>query len=125
MSEKTTIGPTESGTLSTKKTLSMDEIVTDRTMGRRATMGLIGAGVAGAAVAAVGMASAASAQESAQPQCSDSDPYDPGGYGRHCGGGCYPCRGVSDSDPRDPGGCGCRSCSDSDPSDPGGAGRHC
>ena len=78
--------------MSEKKTLSMDEIVTDRTMGRRATMGLIGAGVAGAAVAAVGMASTASAQEGAQPQCSDSDPYDPGGYGRHCGGGCYPCR---------------------------------
>jgi len=92
--------------MSEKKTLSMDEIVTDRAMGRRATMGLIGAGVAGAAVAAVGFSSSASAQEGAQPQCSDSDPYDPGGYGRHCGGGCYPCRGVSDSDPRDPGGAG-------------------
>ena len=108
-----------------KKTLSMDEIVTERTMGRRATVGLIGAGVAGAAFVAAGAPSGASAQEGAQPACSDSDPYDPGGYGRHCGGGCYPCRGVSDSDPRDPGGCGCRSCSDSDPYDPGGAGRHC
>ncbi len=104
-----------------KKTLSTDEIVTERTMGRRATVGLIG----GAALVAVGARSNASAQEGAQPACSDSDPYDPGGYGRHCGGGCYPCRGVSDSDPRDPGGCGCRSCSDSDPYDPGGAGRHC
>ncbi len=105
-----------------KKSLSMDEIVTERVMGRRATMGLIGAG---AAMVAASVASTASAQEGASPQCSDSDPYDPGGYGRHCGGGCYPCRGVSDSDPRDPGGCGCRSCSDSDPYDPGGAGRHC
>jgi hypothetical protein len=121
---KTMDGSTEPSTLASKKTLSMDEITTERAMGRRASIGLLGAGVAGAAALAVGMTNVASAQE-AQPMCSDSDPYDPGGYGRHCGGGCYPCRGVSDSDPRDPGGCGCRSCSDSDPYDPGGAGRHC
>ena len=107
-----------------KKTLSMDQIVTEQIVGRRAAVGVIGASVAGAALLAVGTPARATAQE-AVPACSDSDPYDPGGYGRHCGGGCYPCRGVSDSDPRDPGGCGCRSCSDSDPYDPGGAGRHC
>lgn len=100
-----------------KKTLDMNEIVTERKLGRRSTMGLIGAGAVGAAVAAVGMAATPS---TAEAQCSDSDPYDPGGRGRHCG-----CRGISDSDPYDPAGCGRRSCSDSDPHDPGGAGRHC
>ncbi len=109
--------------MSEKKTLSMEEIVTHRAVSRRGTMGLLGAGMV--AVAAVGITGTVAGQEGAQTECSDSDPYDPGGYGRHCGGGCYPCRGVSDSDPRDPGGCGCRSCSDSDPYDPGGMGRHC
>ena len=103
-----------------KKTLSMDEILTERTVGRRAAVGMIGA--VGAAIATVGAVGSAQAQgEGAQPQCSDSDPYDPAGYGRHCGG-------CSDSDPYDPAGAGrhCgRSCSDSDPYDPAGAGRHC
>jgi hypothetical protein len=100
-----------------KKTLEMSEIVTERKLGRRSTMGLIGTGAALAAVAAVGVAATPS---TAEAQCSDSDPYDPAGRGRHCG-----CRGISDSDPYDPAGCGRRSCSDSDPHDPGGAGRHC
>ena len=102
--------------MSEKKTLSMEEIVTDRKMGRRSTIGMIGAGAAFAAVATVGAAT----PSTAEAQCSDSDPYDPAGRGRHCG-----CRGISDSDPYDPAGCGRRSCSDSDPYDPAGAGRHC
>jgi hypothetical protein len=108
--------------MSEKKTLTMDEILTERTLGRRAAVGMIGA--VGATIATVGVVGTAQAQgDGAQPACSDSDPYDPAGYGRHCGGGC------SDSDPYDPGGggrhCGRRSCSDSDPYDPAGAGRHC
>ncbi len=107
-----------------KKTLTMEEMVTERRMSRRDTLSSVGLGVAGAALATVGFASSGSAQE-AVPQCSDSDPYDPGGRGRHCGGGYS---GCSDSDPYDPGGngrhCG-RTCSDSDPYDPGGHGRHC
>ncbi len=100
-----------------KKTLTMEEMVTERRMSRRDTLSSVGLGVAGAALATVGLASTASAQ------CSDSDPYDPGGHGRHCG---Y--SGCSDSDPYDPGGNGrhcSSSCSDSDPYDPGGHGRHC
>ncbi len=109
--------------MSEKKTLKMDEILTERVVGRRTAVGFIGA--LGAAMGtAVGVVSSAEAQGSgAQPACSDSDPYDPAGYGRHCGGGC------SDSDPYDPAGggrhCGRRYCSDSDPYDPAGAGRHC
>jgi hypothetical protein len=103
--------------MSEKKTLGMEEIVTERKLGRRSTMGIIGAGALGAAVAAVGITATAS---TAEAQCSDSDPYDPAGRGRSCG-----CRGISDSDPYDPVGCGRRSCSDSDPYDPAGAGRHC
>jgi hypothetical protein len=102
--------------MSAKKTLEMSEIVTDRKLGRRSTMGVIGAGTAFAAVVAVG----ATTPSAAEAQCSDSDPYDPAGRGRHCG-----CRGISDSDPYDPAGCGRRSCSDSDPYDPAGGGRHC
>lgn len=101
-----------------KQTLAIEEIQTTRAS-RRTAMGFIGAAVG--AVALAPLASAA-AQE-AEPLCSDSDPYDPGGYGRHCGSS-----GCSDSDPRDPGGrgvhCG-RRCSDSDPYDPAGSGRHC
>ena len=103
--------------MSDKKTLLMEEILTERKLGRRSTMGVIGAGATLAAVAAAGVIATPS---TAEAQCSDSDPYDPGGRGRHCG-----CRGISDSDPYDPAGCGRRSCSDRDPSDPGGAGRHC
>ena len=85
-----------------KKTLTMEDMVTERRMSRRDTLSSVGLGVAGAALATVGFASTGSAQE-ASPLCSDSDPYDPGGNGRHCG----------------------RSCSDSDPYDPAGGGRHC
>lgn len=99
------------------RSLRADEIDTER-HGRRAALTLIGA--AGAVLVAAGTASA---QDEPVPLCSDSDPYDPGGYGRHCGG-------CSDSDPYDPYGagrhCGAPSrCSDYDPYDPGGAGRHC
>ncbi len=107
------------------RSLDSEDIKTERT-GRRGAMQLIGA--AAGAVTALGLASTAVAQDDgAVPLCSDSDPYDPGGYGRHCGGGGS---GCSDSDPYDPGGggrsCGGRpSCSDSDPYDPGGQGRRC
>jgi len=108
--------------MSEKKTLTMDEILTERTLGRRAAVGMIGA--VGATIATVGVVDTATAQDDgAQPTYGGRDPYDPAGYGRHCSGGC------SDRDPYDPGGrgrhCGRRSCSDSDPYDPGGAGRHC
>ena len=83
-----------------KKTLEIDDITTTRS-GRRAAMQTIAA--AGAVLATGAVAATASAQEGAQPACSDSDPYDPGGYGRHCASGC----------------------SDSDPYDPAGHGRHC
>jgi hypothetical protein len=123
-----------------KKTLAMDDIVTDRKVSRRSTLAMIGVSVVGA------VAVAAAIPETAEAQCSDSDPYDPGGRGRHCGrsgcsdsdpsdpggngrrcGGRPGCSGISDSDPSDPAGCGRgrRSCSDRDPYDPGGAGRHC
>jgi hypothetical protein len=103
--------------MSEKKTLGMGDIITERKMSRRSTMGVIGAGAAlGAAATVVG---AAQAQAQAKPEelCSDRDPGDRPNYAR--------CRGISDSDPRDPGGCGRRSCSDSDPSDPAGWGCHC
>jgi hypothetical protein len=96
-----------------KKSLSEDEIVTGKAMGRRSSMAMIGAGILGAA----GLVAAT--PEQAEAQCSDSDPYDPAGRGRRC------CRGISDSDPYDPAGCGRRRCSDSDPYDPAGSGRHC
>lgn len=95
-----------------KKTLDETEIQTDRKVGRRAAVALVGATV-GAVGLTIGMTSTAHAI----PGCTDSDPGDPAGNGRG--------RGISDSDPRDPGGCGRRSCSDSDPNDPGGRGRHC
>jgi len=97
-----------------KTSLTEDEVIIERSMGRRSSMAMLGASVLGATVL-VGVAT----PEHAEAQCSDSDPYDPAGRGRRC------CRGVSDSDPYDPAGCGRRSCSDSDPYDPAGAGRHC
>ena len=95
-----------------KKTLEDAEMITDRAMGRRSSMTLLGAGVIGA----VGLVGAV-APGTAEAQCTDSDPQDPAGRGRG--------RGISDSDPSDPAGCGRRSCSDSDPNDPAGRGRHC
>jgi hypothetical protein len=94
-------------------TLSDDDLIVARPMGRRSSMAMLGAGVLGA----VGLVAATPQQ--AEAQCSDSDPYDPVGRGRRC------CRGISDSDPNDPAGCGRRRCSDSDPHDPAGLGRHC
>lgn len=97
-----------------KKTLNMDDMQTERPLGRRSAMGLLGAGAAFAAVAAVGLST-----NTAEAQgCSDSDPSDPAGRGRCC-------RGITDSDPSDSPGCGRRSCSDHDSGDPGGLGRHC
>lgn len=98
-----------------KKTLTDADVVTDRPIGRRSSMGVLGAGLLGA----VGLVAALQPSQ-AEAQCSDSDPYDPAGRGRRCG-----CRGISDSDPNDPAGCGRRTCSDSDPYDAAGAGRHC
>src|SRR5262245_23579208 len=59
-------------------TLDETEITTARTS-RRNAMTLIGGATLGAAV--VTIAGTARAQE-AVPLCSDSDPYDPAGYGR-------------------------------------------
>lgn len=100
-----------------KKTLSMDEIVTEQKVGRRGTMGIIGAGAAlGAAAIALGGAASVQAQQ-AEELCSDRDPNDRPNYAR--------CRNISDSDPSDRAGCGRRSCSDSDPNDPAGWGCRC
>ena len=67
--------------MSEKKTLTTGEISSQRVFGRRDAVGLIGA--VGATIATVGVGSSAQAQ-GAQPACSDSDPYDPAGHGRHC-----------------------------------------
>lgn len=114
-----------------------------RRVSRRSFLGKVIGGAAIGAVAIVGGAT------EAQAQCSDSDPYDPGGRGRHCG---RRRTGITDRDPSDPVGRGrgrrrrYRSgitdrdpydpvgngrgrrrgrtgCTDSDPSDPGGNGR--
>ena len=100
--------------MSEKKTLGSEDIVTEKKIGRRSTMGVIGAGAAVLGAAAV---IATPTEAHAIPGCTDRDPQDPAGNGRG--------RGISDSDPRDPGGCGSRACSDSDPHDPAGRGRHC
>ncbi len=71
-----------------KKTLNIEEIATERQLGRRSTLGIIGASLAGAAAATMG---AALLPRSAQAQ-SDSDTgryADPAGRGRS---------GVTDSD---------------------------
>lgn len=100
--------------MSEKKTLDMNDIVTEKKIGRRSTMGVIGAGAAVLGAAAV---IASPTEAHAISGCTDQDPQDPAGNGRG--------RGISDSDPNDPAGCGRRSCSDSDPHDPAGRGRHC
>jgi hypothetical protein len=113
-------------------TLSDDDLIVARPMGRRSSMAMLGAGVLGA----VGLV--AGTPQQAEAQCSDRDPYDPAGRGRRCcsgvsdrdphdpaGCGRRSCRGISDRDPHDPAGCGRRRCSDSDPHDPAGLGRHC
>ena len=114
-----------------------------RRVSRRSFLGKVLGGAAIGAVVLVGGATEAEAQ------CSDSDPYDPGGSGRHCG---RRRTGITDRDPGDPvgngrggrrrrygsgitdsdpydragnGRGGRRSCSDSDPNDPGGRGRRC
>jgi hypothetical protein len=100
-----------------KKKLSDDDVVIERTIGRRSSLARLGAALIGGAALAAG-----AAPEHAEAQCTDSDPYDRAGRGRHCGTGC------TDSDPRDRAGQGrhcARSCSDSDPGDPVGRGRHC
>jgi hypothetical protein len=94
-------------------TLSDDEVVIARTMGRRSGMAMLGAGVIGAVGLVAGMS------QRVEAQCSDRDPQDPPGRGRSC------CRGISDADPSDPAGCGRRFCSDTDTGDPVGRGRHC
>ncbi|AKF11293.1 hypothetical protein [Sandaracinus amylolyticus] len=103
-----------------KKTLEDADLVTERPMGRRSSIALLGGAVLGAA----GII-AATTPSQAEAQCTDSDRgpnADPGGRGRG--------NGVTDSDGgpnADRAGCGRgrRSCSDSDPNDPAGRGRHC
>lgn len=89
-----------------KKTLNPEDIVTTRNVGRRSALRSIAGTVLGAAALVAGSTVAA---QQAEPLCSDSDPNDPVGRGRHC---------------TDPAGRG-TSCSDSDPNDPGGNGRRC
>lgn len=97
---------------SPKKTLVAGDIVTERTLGRRSAIGLLGAGAIGA-VAITGTASRAEAK------ASDSDPTDPPGRGRTgftdrdsgasadgAGRGVCAERGHSDADPNDPAGRG-------------------
>ena len=115
-----------------KKTLEDSDIETERSLGRRSTLGLIGASVA-AMAGALGLEPAI-----AEAQCSDSDSgpnADPGGQGRSCGGG----GGCTDSDagPNADGAgrgrnCGGgvrpRGCTDRDSgrnADPAGGGRRC
>ena len=105
-----------------KPTLEMGDIVTERPLGRRSTLGLLGAVTVGAVATACGGGRAAETTTTTTvvtrgSACTDQDPQDPVGGGRG--------RGISDSDPTDPVGCGSRACSDSDPSDPAGRGRHC
>jgi len=117
-----------------KKTLEDADIETERTLGRRSTVGLIGASFA-AMAGVMGFS-----VPEAEAQCTDSDGgrfADPGGGGRRCARS-----GCSDSDGGrngDPGGAGrrcggrrrrgrSRGCSDSDGgpnADPGGGGRRC
>ncbi len=101
--------------MSEKKTLDMNDIVTEKKISRRSTMGVIGAGAA-----VLGVAAVVATPGEAHATCTDSDSgpnSDPAGRGRG--------RGVTDSDPSDSPGCGRRQCSDSDPSDPAGRGRRC
>lgn len=114
---------------SAKKTLDADDILTERQIGRRSTLGAIGATLVGAAAITSGLA--AGAPESAEAQ-TDSDT---GRYADRAGQGRT---GVTDSDSGDRAGHGRgrrrppprppRSCTDSDSgqfADPGGQGRNC
>ena len=83
--------------MSEKKSLDEGEIAS-RPVTRRSAIGLLSA-------AAVGLSLEGCYR--GLRGCSDSDPVDPAGAGRRCGGGGY------------------RSCSDADPVDPAGRGRHC
>jgi len=69
-----------------KKSLSLDEIVTERGMGRRSVLGIVGGGLLlGTAAKVVGTTSPASAQNEPEPRASDSDSgqnADPAGRGR-------------------------------------------
>lgn len=114
-----------------KRSLGDDEMVTERPLGRRSSMVMLGSALIGAA------GIAATLPQSAEAQVTDRDPNDPAGRGRGCSGrsdsdprdpaGCGRSTGITDSDPSDPAGRGRgrRSCSDSDPRDPAGRGRHC
>jgi len=112
-----------------KKTLENEEIITARVIGRRSTLGAIGATIIGAAALTAVGASAGRSHAKAQ---SDSDPNDAAGHGRRTDSDSGPnadraghgrghdganhgrhCRGGTDSDPRDGAGQG-HSCSDSD-----------
>jgi hypothetical protein len=102
------------------RTVHLADITTERP-GRRAAMRLVGAmGLSFVSASAA----LVRAQGEATPLCSDNDPTDPAGAGRHC-------PGCSDSDAHDPAGLGrfcgrgIYRCSDSDPTDPAGEGHHC
>lgn len=93
-----------------KKTLSLEDVTTTRSVGRRSALRALGGSILGAAALVAGAAATGRAQENEPSElCSDNDPNDPVGSGRSCS---------------DPGGRG-TSCSDSNPNDPVGRGRSC
>lgn len=108
--------------MSEKKSLGAEEIISERKIGRR-SMAMLGGAAAGA-VAALGIVTTTACcmggtgGTPAVSGCSDTDPSDPGGNGRHCGAGAVapmppPSTGVASG------------CSDTDPTDPAGNGSHC
>jgi hypothetical protein len=109
-----------------KKTLGLDEIVTERQIGRRSVLGIVGGTlVVGAAATVVGAAGGRASAQNEEQLATDSDSgpnSDPAGRGRtghsdrdsgsngdRAGHGVCCERGVSDSDGgagSDPAGCG-------------------
>lgn len=99
-----------------QSTLEASDIVTERKLGRRSALGLLGSGAASGLVGAVVIAGAPARAEA---KASDSDPSDPAGRGRTgftdrdsgasvdgAGRGVCAERGHSDSDPNDQAGRG-------------------
>jgi hypothetical protein len=103
----------DEGRKSPKKTLVSEDIVTDRKVGRRSAISLMGAG-------ALGAAALAGAPSRAEAKASDSDPTDPPGRGRT---GFTDRDSGSSADGAGRGVCAERGHSDADPNDPAGRGR--
>jgi hypothetical protein len=104
-----------------EKSLSPEDMVSERQIGRRSALGILGIGVVGAA--AVAAVTGAPSRAAAKTSDSDQGPNaDAGGHG-HTG------RSDSDSGPNaDRAGHGRTRCSDTDSgsqADPAGSGQHC